>query len=56
MLLTCYLASAALVYFVLAKRAPIIEEPMLAFAVQPVQCEIIELFATPAAQSVSRAA
>lgn len=56
MLITCYLASAAIFYIVLAKRAPIIEESQLVFAANVPQCEVIELFATPADQSVSRAA
>jgi len=56
MLITCYLASAAIFYIVLAKRAPIVEESQLVFAANQPQCEIIELFATPAAQTASRAA
>jgi hypothetical protein len=56
MLLTCYLASAALFYVIVARRAPIAEEPVLAHAVQPAPCEVIELFATPADQAASRAA
>lgn len=55
MLITCYLASAAVFYILVARRAPIAEESTLALAVQPAPCEVIELF-TPADQTASRAA
>ena len=54
--LTCYLASAAIFYALVAKRAPIEKESTLLQAVQPAPCEVIELFASPADQTASRAA
>lgn len=56
MLLTCYLASAALFYFFMAKRAPIAEESTFAAGLQTAPCEVIELFVAPADQTASRAA
>jgi hypothetical protein len=56
MLIICYLASAAIFYIFAAKRAPLIEEPMLVLAAQPGNCEVIELFSNPAHQTASRAA
>jgi hypothetical protein len=56
MLLACYLASAALFYAFVSKRAPIVEEPVFAAAQDTAPCEVIELFVTPADQSASRAA
>lgn len=47
-----YLASAIAFYVFVAKRAPVIDEPVFA----PVRCDVIELYATTADQSASRAA
>jgi hypothetical protein len=56
MLLTCYLASAALFYVMVARRAPIVHEPVFAEDAKPAPCEVIELFTNPTDQSASRAA
>lgn len=56
MLLTCYLASAALFYLFVVKRAPVVEEPAFVKVTQPLPCEVLELFAAPADQADRKAA
>ncbi len=52
MLLTCYLAAAAIFYAVVARRAPVLEENALVqVASQP--CDVVELFP---AESLGKAA
>ncbi|HTQ08722.1 MAG TPA: hypothetical protein VMI31_01485 [Fimbriimonadaceae bacterium] len=56
LLLTCYLASATLFYFIVARSAPVLEEPYPTHAPQGVQGEVIEIFTEAAEQPASRAA
>jgi hypothetical protein len=56
MLLACYLVSAAIFYVVVARFAPIAQEPDILEVAHPAPCEVIELFTNPADQSASRAA
>jgi|GEM_PF-6898331 len=56
LLLTCYLASATLFYYLVARSAPVMEEPFLTHVAQAVKCEVIEVFPDAADQTASRAA
>lgn len=56
MLLTCYLASAALFYIFVVKRAPVVEEPAFVQATQLLPCEVVELFSATADQTDRKAA
>jgi hypothetical protein len=51
-MLLAYLASAIAFYVFVARRAPVTKEPVFA----PIQCEVIELYATAADRTASRAA
>lgn len=51
-MILAYLASAFVFYIFVARRAQVTKEPVFASA----QCEVIELYATSADSTVSRAA
>ncbi|HVT13081.1 MAG TPA: hypothetical protein VHE55_12525 [Fimbriimonadaceae bacterium] len=55
MLLTCYLAAAALFYIVVARRAPTFEESELV-QMAPQPCDVVELFPATTDPSIGKAA
>jgi hypothetical protein len=56
MLLMCYLASAVVFYYLVARSARPMEEPALNVVAQPAVGETIELFPDAADRAASRAA
>ena len=56
LLLTCYLASATLFYYIVARSAPVIDEPFPTHPLQGVTAEVIEIYPEAADRPASRAA
>lgn len=56
MLIACYLASAVLFYYFVARSSPINDEPVPVRVAQATHGEVIEIFADAADRPASRAA